>query len=104
MNDWAKFDRKFCPCHGSGWAEVDLGIWKRCAIHWHGQTAPASESVIANNIFTQERDDNIRQEIRVSKLMIEELTLQLKQEQEHLLELQTELQENIPTITWNRNK
>lgn len=88
--NWSVDDPQHCPCHGLGWAEVDIAIWKKCVKHWDGQPYPLS-------LADQNRDKMIDQEIRVSRRVIKECQQQIRQEEERILQLQLQRINQIPT-------
>jgi hypothetical protein len=91
MNDWAKLDPKLCPCQGSGWAEVDLDVFKECPIHLNEETL-MNDREQANRL-----EEQIRRDIRVSQSLIKDLKKQIQQEEGRILDLQMELIGRIPT-------
>lgn len=88
--NWSNDDPRHCPCGGSGWAEVDVAVWKKCIAHWNGQSYPLS-------LEDQERDKKIDQEIRISRKVIKDCQLQIRQEEDRILQLQLQRINQVPT-------
>jgi hypothetical protein len=98
---WANLDAAQCPCDGFGWAEVDLGVWKECPIHFAGQVHPET------SVLLLDEPDRLSEEIRRNKLKwqitqerdaIYDLQLALKERQAVLAKLEHDLISRTPTV------
>jgi hypothetical protein len=85
--NWSRFESQYCPCGGCGWAEVDIGVWKKCVVHWDGQLNPDQ----------QLQQKQIEQEIRVSRQVIKDCQAQIRQEEDRILQLQLQRINQTPT-------
>lgn len=98
---WAQLDENQCPCKGTGWAEVDNGIWKECRIHFEGQIHPDTRTLLLDEparLAEEERKSRLRFSIEQTRARISELQIQLKEEQSRLLKLDLELVNRTSTV------
>jgi hypothetical protein len=98
---WANLDDQRCPCSGSGWAEVDLGVWKECPIHYEGQLHPESRVLLLdepNRLAEEERKSGIKFQIKQLRDQNYDLHLQIKNNQAKMAALELDLINRTPTV------
>lgn len=98
---WADLDDNKCPCKGEGWAEVDVGTWKECPIHYDGQIHPDTRTLLLDEpgkLAEEERRCRLRYQITQERDAIYDLHIQIKERQAKIVKLEFELINRTPTV------
>lgn len=96
---WCELEEDDCPCQGSGWAYCDS--WQECPIHFRGQLHPESRSLLLDDPVTlsqEERKSFLRWQIEQSRVKINTLKQQLRQEEAAFNAMELELVKRTPTL------
>ena len=98
-NFWSELDENDCPCHGSGWADVN-GKDETCSLHYKGQLHPETQALLLDEpkrLADEERKSNLKWKISQCSDRITALKSQLNLEQVELNRLSLELINRTPT-------
>lgn len=98
---WAQLDENQCPCKGTGWAEVDNGVWKECRIHFEGQVHPETRALLLDEperLAEEERRSGIRFQIKQLRDTNYDLHEQIKKNKAKEAALELELINRTPTV------
>lgn len=97
---WAELDETYCPCEGTGWADVN-GVMTQCFIHYQGQLHPDSLALLMDEpdrLREEERKSHLRWKIEQAKQKIIEIQAALKETQKSVVNLELELINKTPTV------
>ncbi len=99
--EWSDMDQSRCPCHGKGWAEVDLDVWKECSLHYEGQLHPHSRVLLLDEpdkLAEEERKSGINYQIKKLRDRNYDLHLEIQNNKNKELALELELINQTPTV------
>lgn len=98
-NFWSELDESDCPCHGTGWADVD-GKDETCALHYRGQLHPETQALLLDEpkrLAEEEKKSTLKWKISQCSDRITALKTQLKLEEIELNKLTLEMINRTPT-------
>jgi hypothetical protein len=101
VSDWADVDEGRCPCHGSGWAQVDLDVFKVCSIHFAGQLHPQTRMLLLDEpdkLAEEERKNGIYFQINQLRDRNYNLHLEIQNNKHKVFVLELELINRTPTV------
>lgn len=96
--DWFNLDIEKCPCHGSGWAELDNNVWRKCSCHYTGQLRPDLLMDDLEVIFEDEEIETLKLRINDMEDFIDSLKGLLRRSEDKLYDLKLELINKTPTV------
>lgn len=100
-SEWADLDESKCPCKGTGWAEVDIDVWKECTIHYEGQLHPQTRILLLdepNRLVEEERKSGIKFQIKQLRDRNYDLHTEIQTNKNKVAALELELINRTPTV------